>query len=217
MSSERRNLLEPIKAALGPERSMVFMEIINVLDLSPDDSQLVLAAALASFLVSLSEFRAWASDERAALAETLAKFSTTVDLNVAASFTRGADEFQTELRLAAREIAHSEYRAAAVLRSQAIAEEVATLVAAARDLARLEAELRAERTVRAVPASRTGGVLSPVAFALVAAAFVTGWGLALVMTRPVPRHADLSRPALRAVAASSMRSVTVGHPFSKTV
>ena len=56
---------------------MVFMEIINVLDLSPDDSQLVLAAALASFLVSLSEFRAWSSDERAALAETLAKFSTT--------------------------------------------------------------------------------------------------------------------------------------------
>jgi len=213
----RRNLLEPIKAALGPERSMVFLELVNALDIGPYDRQLVVASAVASFIVSLTEWRAWIESLVARVEAMFSKFLAMVDLKIAEAFTRGADEFQTELRLAAREAAYSEYRAVAVLRSQAIAEEVAALAAAANELARLKAELQAERSVRAAPPSRAGGFLSPTGFALVAAAFVLGWGLALFMTRPAPRQADLSRPAVRVVAASSMRSVNVGRPFSKTV
>ena len=200
--STQRNFLAPIKAALGPELSLVFMEIVNACDLNPDDPELCLAAVVATLLGALKEFRGWASGEREALDATLAKFLGGVDLKVAEAFTRAADEFQTEGHLAAREIAQSEYRAAAALRSQAIAEEVRALAAAAGDLARREAELRVERVVQA-PQRPAAGFFSPLGFGVLATAFIIGWAIALFFVRPGPRHAQVARPGARAVATQA--------------
>jgi hypothetical protein len=186
--SQPRNLLEPIKAALGPERTMAFMELLNALDLNPNDPELVLCAAMASFLVSITEFRTWATTEREAMKGMLAEFVAGIDLKVAGAFTRGADEFQTELRLAAREIAQSEYRAAASLRSQAITDEIEALKSATAELARKEAELNVRQAVASgrVPVVASRMILSPNFFSAVAAAFVVGWVAALVMLRRWP-------------------------------
>ena len=186
--SPPRNLLEPIKAALGPERTMAFMELLNALDLNPNDPELVLCAAMASFLVSITEFRTWATTEREAMKGMLAEFVAGIDLKVAGAFTRGADEFQTELRLAAREIAQSEYRAAASLRSQAITDEVEALKSATAELAHKEAELKVRQAVAPgrVPVVASRMILSPNFFSAVAAAFVVGWVAALVMLRRWP-------------------------------
>lgn len=200
-----RNLLEPIKAALGPERTMVFMEIMNILDVSPNDPEMVLVSAMASFIVSIIEFRAWASQEREAFKEMLAAFAASNDLQIAGAFTRGADEFQTELRLSARETAQSEYRAAASLRSQAITDEVEALKTAALEFARREAELKARQAVTParVPVISAKFALSPQFFGAVAAAFVLGWVGALVMLHSAPRHAFVAHP--RAVAWASVQ------------
>jgi hypothetical protein len=203
----QRNLLEPIKAALGPERTMAFMQLLNALDLSPNDPELVLCAAMASFVISIGEFREWGTTQREVLKEMLATFVTSVDLQVAGAFTRGADEFQTELRLAAREIAQSEYRAAASLRSQAITDEVEALKAATAELVRRESEIRARQAValpgRVPLASAPAAFLSPRVFLAIAAAFVIGWGAALLTLRPVTHHASVGHG--RAVASSPVR------------
>lgn len=207
--STSRNLLEPIKAALGPERTMAFMELLNALDLSPNDPELVLCAAMASFVISIGEFREWGTAQREGIKEMLATFVTQVDLQVAGAFTRGADEFQTELRLAAREIAQSEYRAAASLRSQAITDEIEALKAATADLVRRESELKARQAVtpgRVALASAPAAFLSPKVFLAIAAAFVIGWGAALLMLRPMAsHHADTGHG--RAVASNPVRGL----------
>lgn len=106
--------------------------------------------------------------------------------------------YQTELCLAAREAAYSEYRAV-VSRSQVITEEVAALVAAACDLACL----RAERSVRAAPPARAGGFLSPGGVRDRRRGVRAGLG----SCDPTDsRHANLTRPVVRLIAASSMRS-----------
>jgi hypothetical protein len=205
-----RNLLEPIKAALGPDRTMAFMELVNALDLNPNDPELVLCAGMASFVVSITEFRTWGTGERDAMKEMLATFVARVDLEVAGAFTRGADEFQTELRLAAREIAQSEYRAAASLRNQAIMDEIEALKAATAELVRKESELKARQTVtpgRVARASTPASFLSPKVFAAIAVAFVLGWVCALFMLRPAPRaHAFIAHG--RAVASMPARGLS---------
>jgi hypothetical protein len=199
------NRLERIKAALGPERTMVFMEIMNILEVGPNDPEMILVSAMASFILDILEFRAWASQEREAWKEMFAAFLASIGLQIAAAFTRGADEFQTELRLSARETAQSEYRAGASLRSQAITDEVEALKTAALEFGRLAAELKARQ---AVEPARVSGIsakftLSPQFFGAVAAAFVLGWVGALVMLHSAPRHAFVAPP--RAVAQVSVQ------------
>ena len=217
MSRGRRNFIEPIKKALGPERAIVFMEIVNLLDLNPDDPELVLAAVVASFIVSLTEFREWIEALVKRVEAMFSNFLGLIELKIGEALTRGADEFQTELRLSAREIAQSEYRAAAALRSQAIADEVAALAAAARDLARREAELKAQQTARGTMPAQPSRWLSPGLFGLLAAAFVLGWLAALFVLRPGPQHAYAPLGTSLSVASSSIRSVSFGCPSSRTV
>jgi hypothetical protein len=188
--------LGPIKAALGPERDAAFMEFMIRLNIPPDSEQLALAAANASFIVSLMEFRAWADERIAALEKAFAAMETGVEGRIDEAFTRNADEFQTEARLAARDLTQSEFRAAAVLRSEAIHAEVEALKIETQALAREReaARLRQIASVESVADAwaRTGfapapagprffGVAwTPAVFAAVAVAFVVGYAVSLV-------------------------------------
>ncbi len=177
----RKDYLGPIKEALGPERTVAFMELLNRLDLNPNDPELVLCAAMASFVISMNEFRSWAEGERKALEAMFSKFVASVDLKVAESFTKGSDDFRTEMQLGARELATSEYRAAASLRSSAIADEIESLKAAARALVVKHGELRSAEVVSA--GSSTGGMaagggwMSPKVVVVLLLVFVVGFGL----------------------------------------
>jgi hypothetical protein len=194
----RRDRLQTIKDALGPERTVGFMELMMRLDIAPDADELVLAACVASFVVDLREFRKWATDEREAFEKAFARSTASIGGSIAEAFTRGGDDFQTELRLAARDVAQSEYRAAAALRSDAIAGEVQSLSAAAQALAReREANTVARIAGRdggavAAPASQGGTLLgiewSPRIFGVVAIAFLVGWAACLFLTHGAVRR-----------------------------
>jgi hypothetical protein len=216
-----KNYIERIKGALGPERAMIFMETVNALDLNPEDPELLLAAANASFVVSLAEIPKIIVAEREKLEGVFARFLQDVDLKIAEGMTKAVDEMHSEVRTMARELATGEYTAAASLRSTAIMDEVRALKGAAGDLERerLAADARGIAvggtgpeggTVSARGRGGPGLGLTPRTFLTLALVLVVGVFVGAFLTKrtyegwrpPPPRHAAVV-PFQRLAASSA--------------
>ena len=212
-----KNYIERIKTALGPERAMIFMETVNALDLNPDDPELLLAAANASFVVSLAEMPKLIASEREKLEGVFARFLQDADLKIAESMTKAVDEMHSEVRTMARELAQGEYTAAASLRSTAIMDEVRALKGAANELERerLAADARGIAVGRSGPEGGPahvrggGGGLTPRTFVVFAVILVVGVLIGAFLTkrtydgwRPPARHAAVV-PVQRQAASSA--------------
>jgi hypothetical protein len=214
-----RNYIERIKTALGPERAMIFMETVNALDLNPDDPELLLAAANASFVVSLAEIPKLIASEREKLEGVFARFLQDVDLKIAEGMTKAVDEMHTEVRTMARELAQGEYTAAASLRSTAIMDEVRALKGAANELERerLAADARGIAVGGSGPEGgpanvRGGGGLTPRTFVVFAVILVVGVLVGAFLTkrtydgwRPPARHVAVVLQRQAAFSAAQMR------------
>jgi len=221
-----KNYIGVIKDALGPERAMIFMEAVNALDLNPDDPELLLAAANASFVVSLAEVPKILVAEREKQEGVFARFLQDVDLKIAEGMTKAVDEMHTEVRTMARELATGEYTAAASLRSTAIMDEVRALKGAASELERERLAVGARAIAGGgvgpeggpAPAHVHGGrglALTPRTFVTLAIILVVGVFVGAFMTKrsydgwKPPRHAALVRRLVASFAVSAL------HPTSQ--
>jgi hypothetical protein len=144
--------LQRIFEILGPEKATIFAELYTLERLEPDDPELRLAFLMATLIGGLLEFKAWAEKQLVAWGEFFARIMSAIELAVMSALTKGLDEGQTELRMMAREMVVSEFTAASLVRSAAIADEVRALRTAAEDLARERQKLEALRL-----AGGTGG------------------------------------------------------------
>jgi hypothetical protein len=213
-----KNYIARIKEALGPERAMAFMEAVNALDLNPEDPELLLAAANASYVVSLAEMPKIIAAEREKLEGVMARFLQDADLKVAEAMTKAVDEMHSEVRTMARELAQGEYTAAASLRSTAIMDEVRALKGAANELERERLAADARGIAGGVsgpeggPAHVRGGgglALTPRTFITVAIILVVGVFVGAFLTkrsydgwRPPARHAAMV-PVQRLASSSA--------------
>jgi hypothetical protein len=187
-----KNYIGPIKDALGPERALVFMETVASLGLGPDDPELLLAAAMASTVVSLAEIPRAIERERQAVEKLFARALSDVDLKIAESMTAAVDEMVTEVRTMARELAVGEYTAAASLRAAAINDEVRALRAATAELVRERQAAEALGIATAQtpgqeaavsPTARGGVALTPAVALVLALVLVLGAVLGAALTK----------------------------------
>ncbi len=164
---EFKEIVDRICGALGPERTIVFKQMLHVFNLKAADPELLVGMAVASMLVDVRDLL----DRAEALGVTLSDAAKSVsaamstgsdslaekiDLEVSKSVARSMDSMSEELRRLARELALNEVNAAGLARQTVIEQETKALVAAARDFAKNEVAAKAAVGSSTAVASRTG-------------------------------------------------------------
>lgn len=164
---EFKEIVDRICAALGPERTIVFKQLLHVFNLKAADPELLVGMAVASMLVDVKELierteamggtlTDAAKSVSAAMSTGSDSLAEKIDLEVSKAVARALDSMSEELRRLARELALNEVNAAGLARQTAIDQETKALIAAARDYAKNEHAAKVAAASPTAVAERSG-------------------------------------------------------------